>query len=1144
MPLNQIYGMDAGDGLFGVDCSGLITFVNPAATSLLGYDTEELIGKDSHALLHGWRPDGSPYPEQECPMHAAYSAGQSSRIDNEVLWRKDGTGLPVEYRATPIQKDGRILGAVISFTDITERRRREDIFRAIWGMPGEAILLFDDTGILDANQAWLDLLGYSSPSEVVGRMPYELAPEFQPSGESSRELGERIIQTTLESGALRFEYIHRKRSGELVPTDIALSMATLGGRPGFVSLLRDLSERSHSEAELNRRAEQLALANYKADTALELTRSGYWHVPLDGSGWYNSSARAAEIFGDPPRPDFRYRVMEEWFAQVQAGDVATGADSAGPTIESFQAAVEGTVDRYEATYAYVRRLDGRAVWLHAVGRVFKDEAGRPTDMYGVVQDVTEFKRLAAELVTARDAAEAATRAKSAFLATMSHEIRTPMNAVLNMIGLALDSDLPPRPRQNLGVAYSAARNLLGILNDLLDFSKIEADRLELEEHEFSLRTVLEEITETFRSTVVEKQIELIVHVTPSVPDRLTGDPLRLRQVLSNLVSNAFKFTRFGEVVVRVDASRDDLASDRKARFHFAVQDTGIGITKEQQKGLFQAFSQADSSTSRRYGGTGLGLAISLRLARLMGGDLTLDSTPGVGSTFHFTARMKATEGSSQPLPAPPSRFLEQPVLVVEDNHSSRELLESLFRSWSVRPVAVASAEEGLELLAGHNGPGGSDPFGLVVLDWVLPGISGIDAAEKIRQSAETRELPIVVISAFAGKEEEQRCSDLGVNVFLQKPITASTLFDAVIESQGARAHSVKWRTDVDLEPKFEGTRALLAEDNETNQIVARELLSRLGITLDVAGNGREAVEMALEDVGRYDLILMDMQMPEMDGLTATRLLRADPRLSRVPIIAMTANAMRADLDACLAAGMDDHITKPIERSALLKTLSAWLKPVDGARAGNESPTSMSDQGAELPHLEGVEVADALRRLGLGFPTLRDMLLRFSEGLPRSVQLLEEAVREADPEGAVLHAHSIAGSAGSLGADRLKSAAKRLEAAARRREEGLVDLFEGLRVEAETVLTSISRIRPVEANPEPLPDPGIPASCRSALEALAVALDNFDATASSASIVALDEAGLTGLPAFRKVKEWVTAYEFEAAAAAVRSLLDEVRETPS
>ncbi len=661
-----------------------------------------------------------------------------------------------------------------------------------------------------------------------------------------------------------------------------------------------------------------------------------------------------------------------------------------------------------------------------------------------IRDVTQRKDQERALKLAKAKAEEATQTKSMFLANMSHEIRTPMNAILNMTGLALEADLPPKPHQYVSVAHSSAKNLLGILNDILDFSKIEADKLYLENAPFSLREVLEEVTETFRSVVIQKHVELITHALATVPDRLRGDALRFRQVLTNLISNAFKFTEKGEVLVKVETAPepDDLTPRREALLRVTVQDSGIGIPAEQLARLFQSFTQADSSTTRKYGGTGLGLVISRRLARLMGGDLTVESTPGKGTTFFFTALLGVDTQPETPARVAPAGVAERPVLIVEDTETSRELLETLLRGWSIPPVSVATAEEGLALLERRNRPGGDDPFGLVVLDWMLPGMNGLDAAARIRAREETRTLPIVLISAYAGKEEEARCAALGVNVFLPKPITASSLFDAVVESQGAPQHAARRALDGPLERQFDA-RVLLAEDNEANQMVAREILSRLGIELEIAGNGRQALEMVQAAPERYAAVLMDMQMPEMDGLAATRALRQDG-YSR-PIIAMTANAMKSDLDACLDAGMNDYITKPIDRRALVPTLRRWLP--GGLTTRADSAIGVSEPGsaasresalpepASIPVLQGIDVAGSLARLGLEFETLQRMLIRFADGQGATLEALRAAVASSDCDAAARHAHAIAGASGNLGADGLRDAAKALERAGREGHEG-------------------------------------------------------------------------------------------------------------
>ncbi|SFA67342.1 response regulator [Metapseudomonas otitidis] len=770
---------------------------------------------------------------------------------------------------------------------------------------------------------------------------------------------------------------------------------------------------------------------------------------------------------------------------------------------------------------WVLQRDGRKLLYATVRATFDDEDGHLLGLVGVSRDVTARKQSEEALERAKELAEEAARLKADFLANMSHEIRTPMNAIVGMTHLALRAGPEPRQRDYLEKIRQASQHLMGLINDILDFSRIEAGKLEVEQIDFDLTLVLENLAALVGERAADKGLELIFRIDPQVPRHLVGDPLRIGQILINFANNAVKFTERGEVEVAVRGE----PRDGGWLLQLSVRDTGIGLDAAQQARLFESFQQADTSTTRRYGGSGLGLAICRRLAEAMGGDVGVDSQPGEGSLFWCRLLLPIAPEQPQPDLLRPD-LLGLRALVVDDNPSARRAASDLLASLALRAEHCGDGDTALVRLQEADAQG--NPFSLVILDRHMPGLDGLETARRLA-ALPLGKTPWVLLASTTGEGEP---SGDGIDQYLEKPLTLPRLLHAIHACQLQRQAAAP-RSEVTHMPQFDGQRVLLVEDHPLNREVAGELLEMANLQVDLAENGLDALDrLRWQPDGHYALVLMDMQMPVLDGLEATRRLRQEGRFARLPIIAMTANALADDRERCLAAGMNDHIAKPIEPRELWGTLSRWLGP---------RPAAAPPVAPPLPawHLPGVDIADGIRRALGREDAYRRLLVRFAEGQRDWSQRMRAALASGQRSQAERQAHDLRGLAGSLGAHGLKAQAATLEQALADAAEP--ERIEPLLTELEPPLLAlvgaIEALQREAAAPPPAAADDSVALARTCRQ-LARLLEEDDPRAARL----LDEQAGMLRSAFNEgygaLESAVRAYDFETAHQALRALADQ------
>ena len=944
----------SSDAIISRDLNGTILSWNTGAERLYGWTAQEAIGKSARELHLGgftdadyarmlarmrepgnWAAEGARVTKAGTTVQVSVTLArlldEHGQVFGEVGIGRDVTAL-TQAQCALVLANERLEARVLERT--TELTLNETLLRAVMdAMPGVVVFL-------DAQQRqqlfnrrleeWLAL----DADAIRGKTPSEV------SSEENLRVFLPYLEQAQAGKAVRFEWLYRAPDGTLrdVDTTLVPVPAGDGASGGVASFSMDISERKRADATLR---DSLA-RNRVLATMVERSTDSIHARDLDGNVTYwNQGAEqvtgfsAAEAIGQPLRSlhlrDKDDAELAAVLARIRAG---RATDFEGQRLSKSGQAIDVAI-RTEPLLDQDDRLSGEVC---------------------VLRDITATKNDERELRRAKEVAEAANRAKSEFLANMSHEIRTPLNGVLGLTELVLDTDLTHEQRTDLELVQTAGRSLMTILNDILDFSKIEAGQLQIEAFEFSPADSIADTLKLLAPRAHQKGLTLSCDAR-NTPPRLLGDPGRLRQIVMNLVGNAIKFTARGEVAVTVSTLPGETAADSApqpdaaATLQVSVRDSGIGIAPDQHATIFDAFTQADASTTRRYGGTGLGLSISAKLVRLMGGSIRVDSVPGQGSTFTFTLKCGVPVAAQAQAPAPgasaPAALDGHTVLVVEDNASYSGALVRMLAGWGMVPAAASDGESALAMLRQANSLG--RPYALLLLDVMLPGMDGYAVARQVKLEPHLAG-NVVVLTGAGQRGDGARWLELGAAAYLSKPVQATELFEALVAliSRPAGEAVASLVTRHSLREARQGASILVAEDNETNQVVARRVLKKLGYRVQLVNNGQEALDAIARET--YDLVLMDMQMPKMGGLEAAAAIRTREASGqrRVPIVALTAGAMQADRDSCLAAGMDDFLAKPYSAAEIDAVIKRWLpdSPAREAWAGNRTGPAAFDLGAQ------------------------------------------------------------------------------------------------------------------------------------------------------------------------------------------------------
>ncbi len=1115
---------------------GIVQTVNPAVEQMFGYTAAELKGQSFSLLIPELDRD------QRNGSLEYYSASDEARavgLGREVLGRrKDGSIFPLEIAVSEMWLGGQRYFTGI-LRDITARKQAEEALakagalqNAIFNSANFSSIATDAKGVIQIFNVGAErMLGYtaadvlniitpadiSDPQELITRaqaLSLELGTSITPGFEALVFKASRGIEDI-------YELTYIRKDGSRFPAVVSVTALRDEENAiiGYLLIGTDNTARKEIEAEQQKLSQRLRDHQFYTRSLFESNIDAL--MTTDPFGIITDVNKQTEALTDCTRDELIGAPLKKYFTDPERAE-------AGIKLVLS----EKKVTNYELT---ARTRDGRETVVSLNATTFYDRDRILQGVFTAARDVTERKIMdqvleekTTELEKAKAAAENANLAKSDFLSNMSHEIRTPMNAIVGMSHLALKTELTPRQRDYIQKIKVSSRHLLSIINDILDFSKIEEGQLTIEHTEFELEKVLDNVANLIAEKASAKGLELIFDVDKNVPDKLIGDPLRLGQILINYTNNAVTFTDHGEIDIVIRLREQ---TDEDVLIYCAVRDTGSGLTEEQVGRLFQRFSQADTSTTREFGGTGLGLAISKKLTELMGGEVGVESEPGKGSTFWFTARLGKGLGEQRNLTISADLHGKR-VLVVDDNESASQVLGEMLHNMS---FSVDQAESGKEALSAvERAEKQGKPYEIVFLDWQMPGMDGNETARQISKLPLGHMPHIIMVTAYGREEVIQGAEDAGIENVLIKPVNGSVLFDNVVRILGGAVDGLPVACDAstdsyELLDTIKGSRILLVEDNDLNQEVATELLCDAGFLVDLAKNGKIALEK-IRAVD-YDIVLMDMQMPVMDGQTAVREIRRDPRFKNLPVVAMTANVTQNDRDLCLAAGMNDHVAKPIEPEKLWQALLKWISPHDRmAIAPEAQPHKVPD--VILPSgIDDLDTVIGLSRM-LGKKRLYLSILRkFVAGQKDTMAEILMALDGNLLSTAGRLAHTLKGVSGTIGATNLQGLAERLEAAIKngRPREEIDARLEELKMPLAHLLSQLEQQLPKEC---PTINTIIPEQLRAVCAKLTAMLADDDAEA----VDVLETHAILLSAAFPKhyrlIDESIRRFDFDTALAAL------------